>query len=438
MRPSLLAVVRAGLRPAGPGRPGIDPTLPLCGKSLLRWGVEKAAGLGPGAICAVGAPGFPPEESIDDLPAVRFLPGDGPGGALEDFLSFGTRRAQRRNTDLLILDLEAALVRGATLRRLIARHRSEGNAVTALAGSSPRDARAADGRLAGIRDWPALVIRLEDFARAWGRQTRKGGLSGRLATTIEALASQPEGCAAMGLPEKDRDLTVRSAEDASRIRLRLNEEKRRRLEARGIILLDPSATWIDWDVRIGAGTIICPAVVIEGRSIIGKDCRIHPFVNLIDARLGNRVGILSSTVIEGGIVGSGAQVGPYTHFRPGTVIRAGARVGNFVEMKNTVFGRRSLAGHLSYLGDATVGDDVNIGAGTITCNFDRFKKNPTSIGSGAFIGSGAKLVAPVKVGRNAVVGAGSTITKDVSAWALAVARSRQKEFKNWAKRKPGK
>jgi bifunctional UDP-N-acetylglucosamine pyrophosphorylase/glucosamine-1-phosphate N-acetyltransferase len=219
---------------------------------------------------------------------------------------------------------------------------------------------------------------------------------------------------------------------------RLREEKLRRLEASGVILLDPSSAWVGGDVRIGAGTVIYPAVVIEGRSVIGKDCRIHAFVNLIDARLGSGVVILSSSVIEGGRVGKGARVGPFTHLRPGTIIRAGARVGNFVEMKNTVFGRRSVAAHLSYLGDAAVGDDVNIGAGTITCNFDRFRKNPTSIGSGAFIGSGAKLVAPVKVGRNAVVGAGSTITKDVSAWALAVARSRQKEFKDWAKRKPGK
>ncbi len=219
---------------------------------------------------------------------------------------------------------------------------------------------------------------------------------------------------------------------------RSREEKRRRLEESGVVLLDPSATWIDRDVRIGAGTVIYPAVVIEGKSVIGKGCLIRPFVHLVDARLGDGVRILSSTVIEGGRVGRGAQVGPFSHFRPGTVIKAGARVGNFVEMKNTVFGRRSLACHLSYLGDATVGDDVNIGAGTITCNFDRFRKNPTSIGRGAFIGSGAKLIAPVRIGRNAVVGAGSTITKDVSAWALAVARSRQREIKGWAKRRPAK
>ena len=216
---------------------------------------------------------------------------------------------------------------------------------------------------------------------------------------------------------------------------RSRQEKRRRLAAAGVTLIDPAATWIDSEVRIGAGTVIYPCVVIEGRSVIGRDCRIYPFTHLVDARLGRRVEVLSSTVIESARIGDNARVGPFTHFRPGTVIKPGASVGNFVEMKNTVFGRRSLARHLSYVGDATVGDDVNIGAGTITCNFDGVRKNPTVIEGGAFVGSGTELVAPVRVGRQAVIGAGSTITKDVAPGALAVARGRQVEIKGWAKRK---
>jgi bifunctional UDP-N-acetylglucosamine pyrophosphorylase/glucosamine-1-phosphate N-acetyltransferase len=140
-------------------------------------------------------------------------------------------------------------------------------------------------------------------------------------------------------------------------------------------------------------------------------------------------------MIEGSRIQADAQVGPFAHFRPNTVLQPKARVGNFVELKNTVFGRNSKAGHLSYLGDCIVGDGANIGAGTITCNYDGLRKHQTVIESGAFIGSGTELVAPVKVGRNAYVGAGSTITKNVSPEALAVSRSRQVEKPGWARRR---
>jgi bifunctional UDP-N-acetylglucosamine pyrophosphorylase/glucosamine-1-phosphate N-acetyltransferase len=140
-------------------------------------------------------------------------------------------------------------------------------------------------------------------------------------------------------------------------------------------------------------------------------------------------------MIEQSVIHDDARVGPFTHLRPNTIIRQGAKVGNFVEMKNTDFGRNSKAGHLSYLGDADIQEDVNIGAGTITCNYDGAKKSRTKIESGAFIGSGAELIAPVKIGKNAYVGAGSTITKDVSPEALAVSRSRQEEKPDWVKKK---
>jgi bifunctional UDP-N-acetylglucosamine pyrophosphorylase/glucosamine-1-phosphate N-acetyltransferase len=140
---------------------------------------------------------------------------------------------------------------------------------------------------------------------------------------------------------------------------------------------------------------------------------------------------LSSTVLEGAVLEPGCQVGPFTRLRPGTVVRRGAKVGNFVEMKNTVFGQRSKAMHLSYLGDTRVEEDVNIGAGTITCNYDGVRKNRTHIGAGAFIGSGTELVAPVRVGKKAYVAAGSTITKDVGPASLAIGRARQVEKPGW-------
>jgi bifunctional UDP-N-acetylglucosamine pyrophosphorylase/glucosamine-1-phosphate N-acetyltransferase len=207
------------------------------------------------------------------------------------------------------------------------------------------------------------------------------------------------------------------------------------LASRGVIILDPAVTWVDLNVRIGRATVIYPSAVIEGTTTIGAQCRIYPFVHLIDAQLGDRVKVLSSTVIERSRVEDDAQVGPFSHFRPRTVIRTRAKVGNFVEMKNTEFGEGSKAGHLSYLGDTVVEEGVNIGAGTITCNYDGFKKSKTVIERGAFIGSGTELIAPVRIGRRAYIGAGSVITRDVAPESLAVARGRQVEKPGWARRK---
>jgi bifunctional UDP-N-acetylglucosamine pyrophosphorylase/glucosamine-1-phosphate N-acetyltransferase len=207
------------------------------------------------------------------------------------------------------------------------------------------------------------------------------------------------------------------------------------LADKGVTILDPSATWIDSDVKIGRDTTIYPSVILEGNSVIGTHCTIYPHVHISHSKIGKHVRILSSTVIERSIIRDEAQVGPFTHLRPRNIIKKGARVGNFVEMKNTVFGQFSKAGHLSYLGDTEVEESVNIGAGTITCNYDGIKKSRTHIESGAFIGSGVELVAPVRIGKKAYIGAGSTITKDVSPESLAVSRNPQVERKGWARRK---
>lgn len=215
----------------------------------------------------------------------------------------------------------------------------------------------------------------------------------------------------------------------------LHLRKIRELTAQGVTILDPSSVWIDHDVSIGSDTTVYPFVIIEGRSSIGRNCVIYPSTHIFRSKIGDDVRILPSSVIEESTIEKGAQIGPFTHLRPKTVIHSEARVGNFVEMKNTVLGRGAKAGHLSYLGDAEIGNEVNIGAGTITCNYDGIKKNRTIIEENAFIGSGTELVAPVKIGKKSYIGAGSTITKDVSPESLAVARCRQVEKAGWARRK---
>jgi bifunctional UDP-N-acetylglucosamine pyrophosphorylase/glucosamine-1-phosphate N-acetyltransferase len=215
----------------------------------------------------------------------------------------------------------------------------------------------------------------------------------------------------------------------------LNRQKIAGLEEKGVIFFSPEETWIDPGVQIGRGSVIYPWVLIEGQTRVGSNCLIYPHCHIIDSQLGDRVKVFSSTVIEGCRIEKAAQVGPFSRLRPGTRLKAGSHVGNFVEMKKTVFGQESKAMHLSYLGDALVGRNVNIGAGTITCNYDGQKKNKTTIGREVFVGSGTELVAPVKVGRGAYIAAGSTITDDVSPEALAIARSRQVEKKGWVRRR---
>jgi bifunctional UDP-N-acetylglucosamine pyrophosphorylase/glucosamine-1-phosphate N-acetyltransferase len=215
----------------------------------------------------------------------------------------------------------------------------------------------------------------------------------------------------------------------------LRARKNRALMLDGVTLEDPATTYVDIDVVIGADTRLGPGVVIEGASRLGRDCVVRSGARISNAVLGDRVTVLDRSVIADSTVGSGVQIGPFAHLRPGCVVGDEARIGNFVELKKTRLGQRSKASHLAYLGDATIGDDVNIGAGTITCNYDGAAKHPTIIEDGVFIGSDSQLVAPVRIGRGAYVAAGSTITHDVPPDALGVARSRQENKDGWAARR---
>src|SRR5205085_239652 len=198
---------------------------------------------------------------------------------------------------------------------------------------------------------------------------------------------------------------------------------------------NPSTVVIDSTVSIGADSVVYPFVTIEGRTTIGERCVIEPGVHLVNVTAGDDVHLKSGTVAEDSIIESQAAVGPYAHLRPGTKLGKHVKVGNFVETKKAVFGEGAKASHLSYIGDADVGADVNIGAGTITCNYDGVNKHKTVLEDGVFIGSDTQLVAPVRVGKGAYVGAGSTITKDVPPDALALSRTPQRIVEGWAKKR---
>jgi bifunctional UDP-N-acetylglucosamine pyrophosphorylase/glucosamine-1-phosphate N-acetyltransferase len=219
---------------------------------------------------------------------------------------------------------------------------------------------------------------------------------------------------------------------ASRV---IRARKAAELMASGVTLEDPATAYIDRDVTIGADTIIRPGVSIEGHSTIGAGCEIHSGVRIVNSRIGDRVTIYDHCVVAEAIVGDEVKLGPFAHLRSGADVRKGARVGNFVELKKTVLGEGSKSNHLAYLGDATIGAKVNIGAGTITCNYDGVTKNATVIEDGAFIGSDTQLIAPVKIGKGAYVGSGSTIREDVPAGALAVSAGKQRNIDGWVAKK---
>jgi len=193
----------------------------------------------------------------------------------------------------------------------------------------------------------------------------------------------------------------------------------RRLIEAGVCIVDPATTYVEPQVAVGKGAIIHPNTTIMGASIIGQRCRIGPNSVIIDSRIGDDVVVVAS-VLEGSVLEEGVSVGPFSHLRRGSHLEAGVHVGNFVEVKASRLGQGTEVGHFSYVGDAHVGAQVNIGAGTVTCNYDGEKKNETVIENGAFIGSGTMLVAPVRVGRGASTGAGSVVTRDVPAGVLVV------------------
>ncbi len=188
-------------------------------------------------------------------------------------------------------------------------------------------------------------------------------------------------------------------------------------------------------IPIGKNSLIGSGVVITGGSRIGKNVHIYPNCFIENSSVGDECQLLPGTIIRDSTVEKGVQLGPFCHLRNGTHVKKGAKIGNFVEMKKSLFGEGSKAMHLTYVGDAQVGKKVNIGAGTITCNYDGEKKNPTRIGDNVFIGSGTELVAPLTIQSDSYIAAGSTITEDVPKNALAVARQRQRNVAGWVLRK---
>jgi bifunctional UDP-N-acetylglucosamine pyrophosphorylase/glucosamine-1-phosphate N-acetyltransferase len=240
---------------------------------------------------------------------------------------------------------------------------------------------------------------------------------------------------AMKTPDAGEVLGSNTRAEMMMLDARLRLAKCRELLEQGVTIFYPHTCVIDSDVEVGADTVIEPFVQLLGHTKIGEDCRIRSYSVIANSVLGDRVTVRPGTLMEDSRAGADAVLGPYSHLRPGSDVGEGAHVGNFVETKKIKLGKGSKANHLSYLGDAEIGEGVNVGAGTITCNYDGVNKHKTVIEDGVFIGSDSTLVAPVKIGRGAYVAAASCITEDVPADALALGRARQSVKEGWARAK---
>jgi bifunctional UDP-N-acetylglucosamine pyrophosphorylase/glucosamine-1-phosphate N-acetyltransferase len=358
---------------------------------------------------------------------------------------------------VLVLSGDVPLTRLTTLQRLIAEHRRSANAATLLSmrldepASYGRIVRSSSAALEGIveaKDASPEELKINEvnagiyvfeesdlFDALRNVSTDNAQGEYYLTDVISILKNRGRGTGAVIADDPVEALGVNSRSELAMVEAELTRRHVEALMKEGVTFRNPSAVLIDPTVSIGADTIVYPFVTIEGNSTIGRDCVIEPGVHLKNVTIGQGVTVRTGTVAEDAILGDHAAVGPYAHLRPGTVLGEKVKVGNFVETKKAVFGKGAKASHLSYIGDAEVGADVNIGAGTITCNYDGVNKHKTILEEGVFIGSDTQLVAPVTVGRGAYVGAGSTITKDVPADSLALSRTPQRNIEDWVKKK---
>jgi bifunctional UDP-N-acetylglucosamine pyrophosphorylase/glucosamine-1-phosphate N-acetyltransferase len=363
-------------------------------------------------------------------------------------------RGGAKGKRILILSGDVPLTRAETLRGLVDEHERSGNALTLLTmklddpAMYGRIIRGADGsvmRIVEAKDASDDEKRIKevnagiyvfngehlfDNLRGLSNSNAQGEyyLTDLLGTLRKA--GQRVGAVVVGDPVEA--LGVNSRADLAQVDAEIQRRVVERLMKEGVTFRNPATVVIDSTVKIGPDTVVYPFVTLEGSTVIGKDCVIEPGVHLISTRVGDNVHVKTGTVADDADIGDEAAVGPYAHLRPGSKLGREVKVGNFVETKKAVFGDGAKASHLSYIGDAEIGADVNIGAGTITCNYDGVNKHKTILEDGVFIGSDTQLVAPVRVGKGAYVGAGSTITKDVPADSLALSRTPQRVVEGWA------
>jgi bifunctional UDP-N-acetylglucosamine pyrophosphorylase/glucosamine-1-phosphate N-acetyltransferase len=429
---------------------------PLCGRLLIDYPVRACRALGARMVLVVGRSADEVRSAIGAAADLAFVEQKERLGTGHAVLQARTACAGTTGT-ILVLPGDMPLIGHATLERLLAHHRATGAACTILSAvpDDPtgygRVVRDAAGRPVGIvehRDatsaqrqireigtsvycfearwlWPALEQVAPQNEQGEYYLTDVIAILGRDGKRIEAVVAD-EAAAGEGINDRKQLAAV-----AGILRARVVD----RLMADGVTVMDPRTTYVDDTVEIGPDTVLYPGVILEGRTVIGRDTVVGTGCHVRDSVIGDRVTLRAYCILAESTVEAGAALGPFCHLRPLAHVGPEAKIGNFVELKKSRIGRGAKVPHLAYVGDATLGADVNFGAGAITCNYDGVNKNETVIGDGAFIGTNSALVAPLTIGAGAYVAAGSVITKDVPADALAVARGRQEMREGWARRK---
>ncbi|MBI4751460.1 MAG: bifunctional UDP-N-acetylglucosamine diphosphorylase/glucosamine-1-phosphate N-acetyltransferase GlmU [Acidobacteria bacterium] len=346
-----------------------------------------------------------------------------------------------QNGTVLVLSGDVPLVRPGTLRRLLEVHTENNFAATVLTTDIPdptgygRILREADGTFSRIvehrdatpqqRTIPEInsgiyAFEINLLLPALARLSPANAQGEYYLTDVLGLLKSDGHRVGIVLHSPPEEvLGINSRIELAETGARLRQETLRHLMRRGVTIVDPASTFIDADAQIGMDTVIYPNVTIEGPTIIGEECVINPGARLVNARLGNRVTVRDYSLVFDSTLEDNTSVGPFAHLRMGAHMASNAVVGNFVEVKKSTLGPGSKAMHLTYLGDATIGSKVNIGAGTVTCNYDGKNKHATIIEDGVKIGSDTMLVAPVRVGKNSVTGAGSVVTRDIPDHSLA-------------------
>lgn len=424
--------------------------------SLIEHVFRAAEALGPRSTTViVGHQAETVEQSVPKRLGLRFAvqnPQLGTGHAL---LQAEPMLAGQQGT-VVLLSGDVPLLRPATLEALVRTHherQAAATVLTALVGDA-----SGYGRI--IRDGAGGISAIVEHKDATPEQRLVSEInSGIYAFDLHGLfgalkqigASNAQGeyylpdlvtifrargkvVATVVAPDPREVLGVNSRRELADVSEILKTARNQALMESGVTIIDSASTFIGPDVTIGIDTTIHPGVYLEGRTSIGSGCIINSGVRIVDSRVDDEVVINNFCVISESHVSRGAKIGPFAHIRPQSDVGEDAHVGNFVELKKTTLGRGSKANHLSYLGDATVGEKVNIGAGTITCNYDGVHKHPTVIEDGAFIGSDSQLIAPVRVGQGAYVAAGSSITEDVAPGSLAISRGKQTNKPGWVAR----
>jgi bifunctional UDP-N-acetylglucosamine pyrophosphorylase/glucosamine-1-phosphate N-acetyltransferase len=358
---------------------------------------------------------------------------------------------------LMVLYGDSPLLRSATLRRLISQE-TEGSAAGVLMSANMEDPtgygrviRDSRGHVldvveqkAGTPEQLALreanmgiyCFRADLFWKHAGEIEPNNPAGEYYLTDMPAILTRAgHTVEAMRIDDPGEALGINDRAQLAVVDGIFRERKRSALMAAGVTLIKPETITIDAAVEIGMDTIVEPFAQILGATTIGENCRIGACSIVQNSELGDAVEIGAFTLVNTSVLERGAQAGPYARLRMNNHVEAGAHIGNFVELKKTRMRAGAKAGHLAYLGDSDIGAKVNIGAGTITCNYDGYKKHPTEIGEGAFIGSNSTLVAPVRIGAGAYVAAGSVVTHEVPRDALAVGRGRQENKPEWARKR---